>query len=949
MKKILFITLFAFIQILSAQNPGTIKGLLTDKENNNEPLPFASVQIKGTTIGTETDFDGNFVIIVPAGNQIVVFSYLGYKIVEKTVLIKEGETLTVNQIMTAEEGVALDEIKIVAETNKEKASALLVEQMKAKNIKESIGAERMSDLAISNASVATTKISGVTQSEESGDIYIRGLGDRYLSTTMNNLPIPSDNVDNKNIDMSLFSSNVINNISISKTYNVSGYADQSSGIVNITTKKYAKKSFNFSVNSGVNTEVAGIDGNFRSTLIYNSVDFFGYHDQKFFLKDAIVYQGWDPVVRNNSKLNRGFSFSGAYKLKVLGKELALFATASKSNTFEYQAGEFSSYRSNILDNAFPHPNYDPSAASNNSPSVEKFITNINTTAYIRGDLKLNDNHKIAYNTLFVVRGKDELYEQGRNGLGYVFDQQPQEEGAFVRDQNYKQTILFVNQLMGEHKLSENNKLSWAGGYNFVRAKEPNRIRNEAIILDSSTVTYADVSNFSQRKSKQNIEDNDFNGYLVNAYNFGTLDEDENKPYSLNVGANFRYRERNFSSQFIGVETPGFTGQSTSGFTTSSVDNISSTFIASNFLNSATPQLKIKEQPLDLYNADMTIMAGFASLDFKLNNTISGNVGLRFERDEINVLWNVKNYQGPLGARVGNKTREYTSLFPSLNLKYELNEKSFIRLASSLTQTLPEFKELAPFQYEEPTGRVIQGNPSLERSKVLNIDLKWELFPKRGELLSATAFYKNIKDPINLALTRGSSGNFEFNNTGEKATVFGFEFEGRFNIIENEDEQAILKANANITQMWFEQDLLTNFQYFNKTSTGLQGASNFITNASLSYNNRREKPFTATLTGNYASDKIFALGGPEDLTNRAVLFNDEIIEKGFVTLDLVVSKQITKNLFLKVIGRNLLDPNIQQTQKITRFDNNDIQVSSGDKVVQTYKKGVQLNVNLSYKF
>jgi len=81
----------------------------------------------------------------------------------------------------------------------------------------------------------------------------------------------------------------------------------------------------------------------------------------------------------------------------------------------------------------------------------------------------------------------------------------------------------------------------------------------------------------------------------------------------------------------------------------------------------------------------------------------------------------------------------------------------------------------------------------------------------------------------------------------------------------------------------------------------------------------------------------------------VLFNDEIIEKGFVTLDLVVSKQITKNLFLKVIGRNLLDPNIQQTQKITRFDNNDIQVSSGDKVVQTYKKGVQLNVNLSYKF
>ena len=47
---------------------------------------------------------------------------------------------------------------------------------------------------------ATTKISGVTQSEGSGDIYIRGLGDRYLSTTMNGLPIPSNDVNNKNIN-----------------------------------------------------------------------------------------------------------------------------------------------------------------------------------------------------------------------------------------------------------------------------------------------------------------------------------------------------------------------------------------------------------------------------------------------------------------------------------------------------------------------------------------------------------------------------------------------------------------------------------------------------------------------------------------------------------------------------------------------------------------------------
>ena len=97
-------------------------------------------------------------------------------------------------------------------------------------------------------------------------------------------------------------------------------------------------------------------------------------------------------------------------------------------------------------------------------------------------IKLNDNNKIKYNTLFVNKSEDNLYEQGRNGFGYVFDQDPQEDGAFVRDQNFRQTTLFVNQILGTHDWSDTNTLNWAGGYNFVLAEEPNRIRNEVNIL-----------------------------------------------------------------------------------------------------------------------------------------------------------------------------------------------------------------------------------------------------------------------------------------------------------------------------------------------------------------------------------------------------------------------------------------------------------------------------------
>ena len=160
MKKILFITFLALSQFVIAQDKGTLKGLLTDKETNNEPLPFANVQIKGTNIGTTTDFDGNYVLNVPAGNHIVSFSFLGYKTVEKPIIIQENETLTINSILSAEEGVSLDEIVLKTSTAKESVSALLIDQKKAVVIKESIGALTLAKTGISNAAIATAAAIG---------------------------------------------------------------------------------------------------------------------------------------------------------------------------------------------------------------------------------------------------------------------------------------------------------------------------------------------------------------------------------------------------------------------------------------------------------------------------------------------------------------------------------------------------------------------------------------------------------------------------------------------------------------------------------------------------------------------------------------------------------------------------------------------------------------------
>ena len=348
-------------------------------------------------------------------------------------------------------------------------------------------------------------------------------------------------------------------------------------------------------------------------------------------------------------------------------------------------------------------------------------------------------------------------------------------------------------------------------------------------------------------------------------------------------------------------------------------------------------LRINEGVPDVYDAELNVFAGFVNFGMEISK-FSGNVGLRYEMDELNVNWDVNNYVG----RKGSTSKNYGNILPALNLKYQVSEKSALRMAASKTITLPEFKEVSPFEYVSPEGDVFKGNPDLKRSENYNLDLKWELFPNPKDLISLSTFYKFINDPINLALTRGSSGYFKYANTGEEANVYGLEFEARMSIIKAKTtEMPSLNMVFNATKMWFNQDLLEIYQYNNKTESKLQGASEFITNASLIYSNNKEKEFTATISANYSSDKVLALGAPESQTARNELFNSEIVEKGFVTMDLIVSKKLSNRISVKLTGKNLLDPKIEQTQFIKPTVGN-----AHTDVVRSYKKGISFKVGVN---
>ena len=384
MRKLLIVFVILLANLISAQR-GTVMGVVTDKEMNNEPLPFANVFVKGTTVGVTTDFDGNYTLNVAEGEWTIVFSFVGYETAETTITVVSGESIELNQTIGASEGVGLDEVVVKAVVSKEKEAALLVEQKKAVLIKESIGAQRLTKVGVSNASGATTKIAGVAKSESSSAVYIRGLGDRYLSTTMNGLPIPSDDVENKNVNLNLFSTGIIQNVAISKTYFTANYSDQASGSVDVISKKYSKNGFSIGVQTGANTNVlkGDIRDNFRVTQNYDDLTF-GFHTKKHTLKEAITKQSWNTKTAN-TPMNFGISFSGGKKFFLGEKDLTVFATASHSKSFSHRQGIFKSYRSNVLNNSFT--------------DTELYGVNMNTTGLLNIGLRINDNNKINYNSL----------------------------------------------------------------------------------------------------------------------------------------------------------------------------------------------------------------------------------------------------------------------------------------------------------------------------------------------------------------------------------------------------------------------------------------------------------------------------------------------------------------------------------------------------------------------
>ena len=908
--KFLFIA-FAFCTLGFGQNKGKVTGLITDADVNNEAMPFVNIMIKGTTNGIATDLEGKYELSVTPGNHILQISFIGYESVEIPFEIQNNQTVVLDKSLSSG-SLKLEDVVIQSRANRANESTLLLEQKNAIEIKQNIGAQELSRKGVSDVATAVTKTTGITKQEGSGTIYVRGLGDRYNSTTLNGLPIPSNDPEKKNIDLGIFSTDIVEYISIDKIYGAKMYGDFAGGNVDIISKDFKRKSMlEVEIGSSINSNAVSQDdfmlqqGPKKSGFSNSSIP----NDplNTFSFKNSL-----SPVKENPFAGN--IAIRGGKSLDV-GQEgkLNLFATASFENGYNYKEGINKSVNAQ--------------EANLKSFDQKTFAYNTSSTGMFNAAYRLNEKNKISYNFLF-VNSSSQVNDEYK---GFIRDIAENNNG-FIRRGTYTQNQLMINQLLGTHQINDQIELNWGTSFNKIESQMPDRTQNTLWFNENQNgYNFAVNTTTDNHRYYQSLAENEFAANLSAAYKFSKDTNDDFKG-KLTIGYNGRVKKRDFeATQF------NFNIANNQSNTVVDPYNLNAFLNQENFNNNyfsieTFSGNNIKPQT---YNGEQNIHAAFGLMEYQFTPKFTTVIGLRAEQIFQDVTWKTQ-----IDNSGRNEAFERNEFLPSLLMKYEVNEKNNLRFAASKTYTLPQFKERALFVYEDVT-EIKVGNPFLYPSEDYNFDLKWEFFPKKEELISVTVFGKYIINPINEITLASSTNDISFINTGDWGHVFGAEFEIRKNIFQFGAENTHkLSAGFNASYMKTNQELdsekVRNETNYNINLThekdAFTGASDLLLNGDLSFLKewKNDASLMTTLAYSYFSDRIYALGTE---------MKGNLVDKAVGSLDLIVRSKINKNLGLNFTAKNLLDPKVERTQEN----------ATRDVTVLSYKKGMFMSLGLAYQF
>lgn len=973
----------------SAFGQGIIRGTVTESASGLEVIG-GNVKVISESddvpIGASTDFDGKYSIEgLPAGTYTLECTYIGFAPQRITdIKVADGEVTLVNFQMQ-EAGVEIIQIEITARNLGNTEASMLTRQKKAGIVMDGISAAQISKSGDSDVAGAVQRIPGVTV-EGGKYVYVRGLGDRYSKSLVNGAEVPSLDPERNTVQMDLFPTNLIDNVTVYKTFSPNLPGSFTGGCVDIETKSFPddlvigaslsmgahsiahfqpdayqsykggsldwlgfddglrqlpESAFNSITNPNYSQDGSSPTSAEQTELIRDYTRDFEQNDRILSLEDE-AEQSFTSRTRR-PMLNTGASFSYGNRFKVFGKDLGVIVGATYSNNHTaYIDGASGRYQLNgLIDNA-------RGLTGNIILDDSRAVYNSIWGTLGNFSLKLNEKNKLSLTLMHNQSGEKTFRSQSGNNLDEDSDLYITEAWLF------EQRGMSTAQFSGEHVLERFNKLKidWNASVSSANQSQP----------DWRFFTY-EVT-FPTNSSEDSLfEINPANGQLPTRYfrNMNQINADgkvdftlpfENNPIldKVQFGAgrvtkirSFRERQYRYNSgvsQFSGNLQEYISPDNYVTWTGTGPDN--GVYISDFF-----------ETPNN-YIAQEDITTGYAMAELSLLERGEGKnkrflrliTGLRTEATYIRldqlqdptqvfVSFNENNPTGDLATDL-----RYIDFLPALNMNYSTKGGSMnYRLGYSRTLARPTFRELAPFVSFSFIGDYLfQGNPNLERTLIDNFDARWEWYPNTGEIFSLSGFFKNFQNPIERVNNIAAANQELTLRNVDNAWLAGAEFEVRkklgflgkwasdFNTALN---FSYIYSQTTIDPQEFAEIILTVPDA--SETRPMFGQSPYVINALLSY---EKAGWMANLSYNISGPRlsIVVRGGTPN-----------IYELPRNMLNFNISKEITQRFTVKASVANLLDARMQQAHT---FDANGI---FDRYFYQDNALGQMYNIKLSYNF
>ena len=915
MKQVIVSTFFLFvISIFSNAQKSKITGKVFN--NSNQPLTGVTIILAGTsTATTTTNIDGIYSIFVDVNKKhSLTFSYIGYE--TKTISNIQparANDVEVLDILMVENKTVNSEVTVKASTKSsgkgETVNAMIAYQKNTGTVASVVSAETIKRSPDRTTGEVLKRTPGASI-QEGKFIIVRGLADRYNQAMLNGVLLTSTEPDRKTFSFDLIPSAMIDNIIINKAFVPELPGEWAGGLIQVNTKDMPAKNYlNIQLGTGFNTQTIG--ENFYTDNAGSLEKTLGYADASRSLpssyttksnfdllpasaKTAIGKQlrnAWEPT-KINAPLNSSLQINGGLNTKIFGKKVGinLGVLYNKNNRFLKVLNRQNTLSANTFTTNF---NFDD----------DRYVQEISAGAIGSFTIELNSKNKISLKSLINLNSSNSTTL--RTGVDFTRD-----ENIKGNEMTFKQNIFNTTQLIGEHALTSKAKLTWYGSFNILDGFIPDqrRILYTQAVGTNNPYTLALSNTLSQQSGSrifQNLSDYIYTAGGNVAYNVNMF----NRRQTIKVGYMFQVKDRLYDAQLFANYLP--TDNATLRLLTPSV-----VFNADNFGNGVNNKFAfnaIKGNTFR-YLANTILNAGFIQFD----NSFS---------PELRVVWGVRveNYDQLIGSVKKYDPRhtysQVNDFLPGINATYKLNTKTNLRLSASQTVIRPELRELSALNlYDFELNASVQGYPDLLRTKITNLDARYELYPSTGEMITAGIFYKDFQNPIEQIFSEGAGGasTFTYRNAA-KAYTYGMEVEFRKKL-------GFITALKNFTvqaNAAYIHSRIQDSKY--QIDRPLQGQSPYTVNVSLLYDLPKHD-FTASVLFNQVGQRIYLVG---DLTSGSA--SPDIWEAPRPILDLQLSKKVLKQK--AEIKLNISDI-INQTQYF--YQNADGNKTSFQKNTDAYR-------------